>query len=103
MSTAGTLAAPIADTVVDGRYVILSVDGHAGATVEGYRDYLSSKYHEQFDEWALNFQNPFDDLRMQPRTATGTPSAGSRRRAATASLPRCCSRTPFRRSSPAGI
>jgi predicted TIM-barrel fold metal-dependent hydrolase len=65
MSTAGTLAAPIADTVVDGRYVILSVDGHAGATVEGYRDYLSSKYHEQFDEWALNFQNPFDDLRAQ--------------------------------------
>jgi hypothetical protein len=28
-----TMAAPTSDTVVDGRYVILSVDGHAGATI----------------------------------------------------------------------
>jgi len=65
MSLAGTLEAPVADTIVDGRYVILSIDGHAGATVHGYRDYLASRYHDQFDAWAKSFQNPFDDLRMQ--------------------------------------
>ena len=63
MSVSDTVAAPTSDTVVDGRYVILSVDGHAGATVHGYRDYLASRYHGEFDEWAKAFENPFDDLR----------------------------------------
>jgi len=63
MVTTDTLAMPTADTIVDGHYVILSIDGHAGATVEGYRDYLASRYHDQFDEWAGTFQNPFVDLR----------------------------------------
>jgi predicted TIM-barrel fold metal-dependent hydrolase len=63
MSIDATTAAPTSDTIADGHYVILSVDGHAGATIQGYRDYLPSKYHEEFDEWAKAFENPFDDLR----------------------------------------
>ena len=60
---ATTLTAP--DTIVDGRYVILSIDGHAGADVMTYRDYLPSKYHADFDDWVKDFKNPFDDLRGQ--------------------------------------
>ena len=63
MTTTDTLATPMADTIVDGRYVILSTDGHAGATVQGYRDYLASAYHEAFDAWASTLENPFADLR----------------------------------------
>ncbi len=32
------------------RYLIVSTDGHAGLPMEGYRDYLDSKYHRAFDE-----------------------------------------------------
>jgi predicted TIM-barrel fold metal-dependent hydrolase len=32
------------------RYLIVSTDGHAGLPMEGYRDYLDSKYHQAFDE-----------------------------------------------------
>ena len=32
------------------RYLIVSTDGHAGLPMEGYRDYLDSKYHKAFDE-----------------------------------------------------
>src|SRR3954465_14121227 len=58
-----TLTAP--DTTVEGHYVILSVDGHAGADVMTYRDYLPAKYHDDFDAWVKDFKNPFQDLRGQ--------------------------------------
>lgn len=32
------------------RYLIVSTDGHAGLPMEGYRDYLESKYFKAFDE-----------------------------------------------------
>ncbi|MAT92395.1 MAG: amidohydrolase [Halioglobus sp.] len=32
------------------RYLIVSTDGHAGLPMEGYRDYVESKYHAAFDE-----------------------------------------------------
>ncbi len=32
------------------RYLIVSTDGHAGLPMEGYRDFLESKYHSAFDE-----------------------------------------------------
>ena len=47
--------------VVDGRYVIVSTDGHAGASVMTYRDYLPSRLHDEFDEWVKKFENPFAD------------------------------------------
>jgi predicted TIM-barrel fold metal-dependent hydrolase len=48
--------------VVDGRYVIVSVDGHAGASVMDYRAYLPSRLHDEFDAWATRFENPFADV-----------------------------------------
>jgi predicted TIM-barrel fold metal-dependent hydrolase len=44
------------------RYTVISADGHAGASVPTYRDYLASKWHEEFDEWAKRYENPFEDL-----------------------------------------
>lgn len=32
------------------RYLIVSTDGHAGLPMEGYRDYVESRYHAAFDE-----------------------------------------------------
>ena len=48
--------------VADGRYVIVSVDGHAGASLMQYRDYLPSRLHGTFDEWVGMFENPFEDI-----------------------------------------
>ena len=44
-------------------YIVISSDGHAGAQVHEYRDYLESKYHDEFDAWEAAFVNPFEDLR----------------------------------------
>ncbi len=48
--------------IADGRYVIVSADGHAGASIMAYREYLPSRLHTQFDEWAGMFENPFADI-----------------------------------------
>jgi predicted TIM-barrel fold metal-dependent hydrolase len=45
------------------RYIVISSDGHAGAELADYRDYLERRYLEQFDEWAKTFVNPWADLR----------------------------------------
>ena len=37
------------------RHLIISTDGHAGLPMEGYRDYLESRYHARFDH-ALEIQ-----------------------------------------------
>ncbi len=44
------------------RYLIISSDGHAGADIAGYKPYLATRWHEEFDEWASAFVNPFSDL-----------------------------------------
>ena len=44
------------------RYVVVSSDGHAGAQMHEYRDYLESKYLADFDEWAKTYVNPWTDL-----------------------------------------
>ncbi|HWL44784.1 MAG TPA: amidohydrolase family protein [Ilumatobacter sp.] len=43
-------------------YTIVSSDSHAGADVLGYRDYLPSAWHAEFDEWAKDYASPWDDL-----------------------------------------
>lgn len=42
--------------------IVVSADCHAGAPLLGYRDYLESKWHDEFDTWAASFRNPFSDL-----------------------------------------
>lgn len=44
------------------RYAVISADGHAGAELYEYRDYLASEWHEEFDAWAPTYVNPFEDL-----------------------------------------
>jgi predicted TIM-barrel fold metal-dependent hydrolase len=44
------------------RYVVISADGHAGAALRGYRPYLASQWHDEFDAWAAAFVNPWGDL-----------------------------------------
>ena len=50
-------------TLAGDHYIVISSDGHAGAQVHEYRDYLESKYHDEFDAWEATFVNPFEDLR----------------------------------------
>jgi predicted TIM-barrel fold metal-dependent hydrolase len=44
----------------DHRYIVISSDNHAGADLYGYKPYLESKWHEEFDDWAANYSNPWD-------------------------------------------
>jgi predicted TIM-barrel fold metal-dependent hydrolase len=46
----------------DDHYTIISADCHAGASHETYREYLESKYVEDFDAWRAKYKNPFRDL-----------------------------------------
>jgi predicted TIM-barrel fold metal-dependent hydrolase len=46
----------------DDRYTIISVDGHAGAPIPGYKPYLASRWLDDFDAWADSYENPFADL-----------------------------------------
>ena len=39
-------------------YIVISADTHAGASVNGYRDYLDAKHQKLFDEWRGGYKNP---------------------------------------------
>lgn len=43
-------------------YVVISADCHGGGNVPDYRPYLEARYHDDFDEWFADFENPFDDI-----------------------------------------
>src|SRR5581483_7637353 len=43
-------------------YVVISADGHAGAPVRLYKDYLEKRWHEEFEAWAASFVDPWADL-----------------------------------------
>lgn len=47
----------------NGRYLVLSADGHAGASVDAYREYLDPRYRDDFDAWRAKYRNPFRDLK----------------------------------------
>jgi predicted TIM-barrel fold metal-dependent hydrolase len=44
------------------RYVVISADGHAGAEIHQYRDYLERRYLDAFDGWVADYVVPFPDL-----------------------------------------
>ena len=82
------------------RYIVISSDGHAGAQMHEYRDYLESKYHDEFDAWANDVREPVRrPARPTSPTATGTARRACASSRTTASSPRCCSPTRSRRSS----
>ena len=49
-------------TTGDDRYIVISADGHAGGDIPDYRPYLESKWHDDFDAWAAEYDNPHEDL-----------------------------------------
>ena len=49
-------------------YTVISADGHAGANMETYREYLEVSFHEEFDAWRGAYTNPFRDLQGDGRT-----------------------------------
>ena len=49
------------------RYTIISSDTHAGGSHAQYREFLESKYHDDFDAWREKYKNPFKDLGDQRR------------------------------------
>jgi predicted TIM-barrel fold metal-dependent hydrolase len=48
------------DTATD-RYMVVSSDCHAGASIQGYKPYLDSRWHEEFDGWATAFHDGWAD------------------------------------------
>jgi predicted TIM-barrel fold metal-dependent hydrolase len=44
------------------RYLLISTDCHAGASIETYREYLERRYLDEFDAWRAAYRNPFRDL-----------------------------------------
>jgi predicted TIM-barrel fold metal-dependent hydrolase len=44
------------------RYLVISADCHAGADLRDYKPFLESRYHDEFDDWADHYVNPFGDL-----------------------------------------
>ena len=43
-------------------YTIITADSHAGGSHAQYRDYLESRWHDDFDAWRGKYKNPFKDL-----------------------------------------
>src|SRR4051812_28798530 len=50
------------------RLTLISADCHGGAPIDAYRDYLESRYHDEFDAWRGAYRNPFRDLQGDRRT-----------------------------------
>ena len=42
-------------TRANDRYIVISSDGHCGAQMDEYRDYLEKGYLDDFDEWAKSY------------------------------------------------
>ena len=73
----------------DDRYVVISADCHGGGEIHDYRDYLASRYHDEFDAWVDGYEIPYPDLARRPRaSATGTPTGACASSRPTASSPR---------------
>ena len=45
------------------RYIVISADCHAGADLRDYKPFLEPRYHDDFDDWADHYVNPFGDLK----------------------------------------
>lgn len=48
--------------LVADRYTLISADTHAGGSHAQYRDYLDSRFLEEFDAWRARYKNPYKDL-----------------------------------------
>jgi predicted TIM-barrel fold metal-dependent hydrolase len=58
-----TREAVVTDDTGAQRYIVVSSDCHGGGNVLDYRPYLESRWLDEFDAWAADFEMPFDDLK----------------------------------------
>ncbi len=54
-------------TDVADRYTVITADSHCGGSHAQYREYLESRYLDDFDAWRGRYKNPFKDLRDDRR------------------------------------
>ena len=47
---------------MDERYVVISADGHAGASMDTYGEYLDHSFRDEYLAWRATFVNPYADL-----------------------------------------
>jgi predicted TIM-barrel fold metal-dependent hydrolase len=66
---------PMADTTPD-RYILVSTDSHAGADLLDYRAYLPTRWHDDFDAWAADYQNPWEIVGGADNTQIAMPGVG---------------------------
>jgi predicted TIM-barrel fold metal-dependent hydrolase len=70
------------------RLIVISADGHAGADVLGYKPYLASQFHDEFDVWAASYSDPWgvidgnadEDNRIGPASFASTVNWDSEKR-----------------------
>lgn len=43
-------------------YVLINSDGHAGASIRDYKPYLAREFHQEFEDWAKDFHDPWADF-----------------------------------------
>jgi predicted TIM-barrel fold metal-dependent hydrolase len=43
-------------------YVIISSDCHAGADLHDYKQYLETRWHDEFEVWAASYDDPWADV-----------------------------------------
>src|SRR5262245_42968091 len=51
------------------RYMIVSSDCHAGASVLDYKPFLEKRWHDEFDAWAATYHDPWVDVDPGPDDA----------------------------------
>jgi hypothetical protein len=68
--------------------IVISADGHAGADVLGYKPYLAAELHDEFNEWAASYSDPWGvidqatdaDNRIGPASFASTVNWDSKKR-----------------------
>jgi predicted TIM-barrel fold metal-dependent hydrolase len=58
------------------RLILISADGHCGADLLDYKPYLEKSYHDEFDDWAANYYDPWGEVESDrpPNERRGTAS-----------------------------
>src|SRR5947209_6854384 len=62
MSTNANLGGPVGQQNEGDHYVVISADSHAGADLRDYKPYLEKRWHDDFEEWASSYTNPWEFL-----------------------------------------
>ena len=60
---------------LDDHYILISSDTHAGGSVRGYKPYLESKWHDDFDVWADAVEARFMAMGGGGKIAVGSDAA----------------------------